>query len=326
MRKRMMIVAASLACGLSAQQEHTFQIQFQPAGRIGTDSEAGTMAKQHAELFLQNGAAGSTNATFSFISSEMSFDGKLVKGAPYSAEAVNESVQTLSDGNRIVHKTSSLLYRDSEGRTRNEINLAPIGAMVPEGGLPTIISINDPVAQVRYTLNSREKTAAKITTSYVVRDTTKAEIKSQVEAMQAKAQAEALHRGTMASHNGHAETVMIAPSGETLKPVAPPVTESLGKQTIEGVVAEGTRTTMTIAAGSIGNERDLQIVSERWYSPELQTVVMTKRSDPRLGESTYRLTNLRRGEPSPSLFQVPADYTIAPDRMMPRRAVEVVRP
>ena len=88
------------------------------------------------------------------------------------------------------------------------------------------------------------------------------------------------------------------------------VKEQLGKQTIEGVEAEGTRTTVTIPAGEIGNERAIEIVSERWYSPELQLVVMTRHSDPRFGETTYKLTNINRTEPVKSLFEVPAGYTV----------------
>jgi hypothetical protein len=93
-------------------------------------------------------------------------------------------------------------------------------------------------------------------------------------------------------------------------PNANEVKEELGKQNIEGVEAEGTRTTVTIPAGEIGNERAIEIVSERWYSPELQLVVMTRHSDPRSGETTYKLTNINRSEPAKSLFEVPADYTI----------------
>jgi len=88
------------------------------------------------------------------------------------------------------------------------------------------------------------------------------------------------------------------------------VKDQLGKQIIEGVEAEGTRTTVTIPAGEIGNERPIEIVSERWYSPELQLVVMTRHSDPRFGETTYKLTNINRTEPAKTLFEVPADYTI----------------
>jgi hypothetical protein len=86
--------------------------------------------------------------------------------------------------------------------------------------------------------------------------------------------------------------------------------ESLGKQTVEGVQAEGTRSVVTIAAGEIGNDRPIEIASERWFSPDLQTVVMTRRSDPRFGDTTYKLTNVRREEPVRSLFDVPADYSV----------------
>ena len=86
--------------------------------------------------------------------------------------------------------------------------------------------------------------------------------------------------------------------------------ESLGKQVMEGVEVEGTRETMTIAAGEIGNELPIQIVFERWYSPELQLVVMSKHTDPRVGENTYHLTGINRSEPSRTLFELPSDYTI----------------
>ena len=86
--------------------------------------------------------------------------------------------------------------------------------------------------------------------------------------------------------------------------------ESLGGQTIEGVWAEGTRTTRTIPAGTIGNDQPIKIVSETWYSQDLQTVVLSTHRDPRTGESTFRLTNIQRSEPAASLFQVPAGYTV----------------
>jgi TonB family protein len=87
--------------------------------------------------------------------------------------------------------------------------------------------------------------------------------------------------------------------------------ESLGKQLIEGVQAEGTRTTVTLTAGEIGNELPIAIINERWYSPELQTTIMSRQMDPRFGETVYRMTNIDRGEPDKSLFEVPADYTVS---------------
>src|SRR6266446_238281 len=86
--------------------------------------------------------------------------------------------------------------------------------------------------------------------------------------------------------------------------------ESLGTQAINGVNAEGTRITRTIPAGQIGNDKPIQVVFERWYSPDLQIVVKSTRSDPRFGTTTYALTNLQRAEPAAGLFTVPADYTV----------------
>jgi hypothetical protein len=84
----------------------------------------------------------------------------------------------------------------------------------------------------------------------------------------------------------------------------------LGQQMIGGVMAEGTRATTVIAAGAIGNDQEIKIVSEEWRSPELQVLVMTRHSDPRSGETTYRLSNIVRAEPGAGLCEVPADYTI----------------
>src|SRR5262245_35194151 len=95
-------------------------------------------------------------------------------------------------------------------------------------------------------------------------------------------------------------------------------TDSLGKQVIEGVEAEGARTTFTIPAGEIGNTLPIEVVDETWYSPELQVVVMSRRRDPRFGETTYRLTNLNRSEPDRALFEVPADYTVKESSILPK--------
>jgi hypothetical protein len=45
------------------------------------------------------------------------------KNAPFSGEMVSESIQTLADGNRIVHRTNTIIYRDGEGRIRRETSL-----------------------------------------------------------------------------------------------------------------------------------------------------------------------------------------------------------
>src|SRR5262249_41683095 len=99
---------------------------------------------------------------FVFVTSDFVFDGQPVKGAPYSAQAVNESTQTLSDGNRIVNKSTSSIYRDSEGRTRREQTLRAFGPFAAGADAPQTISIIDPVAGVSYVLDPRTHIARKM--------------------------------------------------------------------------------------------------------------------------------------------------------------------
>lgn len=266
--------------------------------------------------------------TFLFVSSEMSIDGKLVKGAPYSAQAINESVQTLAGGNRIVRQNTSMVYRDSEGRTRREQTISVVGPYAAAGGPKQTTFINDPVAGVNYILDVTNRTARKLDYSSKIAAEKKMLDAKKIEAMRAKSgEGETIAIEKIAAERvaagggflydiktggemgpggpkpGGGFVMMRADSKNTRK-------ESLGKQTVEGVEADGTRVTTTIPAGEIGNEQPIEIVFESWYSPELQAVISSKHSDPRSGENTYRLTNINRTEPPHSLFEVPSDYTI----------------
>ena len=98
-------------------------------------------------------------------------------------------------------------------------------------------------------------------------------------------------------------------------------TESLGTREIGGLVAEGTRLTTTVPAGAIGNQKPILLVTERWTSTELKVPVLVIRRDPRLGDTTYRLTKVDRSEPPAHLFEVPAGYTVT-DEPRPRRPPE----
>ena len=250
--------------------------------------------------------------TFNFISGEMSFDGKLVKGAPYSAQVVTETTQTLSDGNRIVNRATASIYRDSEGRTRREQTLRTIGGFATAGDAPQMIFINDPVAQMSYVLDARTHVTRKMPFfRFEVRVPPPAEAGKTPSSTETRTPSP-----DSGESNGNVYVVTTPPAaggyrveyfggGKRAK------AESLGKQLIEGVQAEGTRTTVTLAAGEIGNELPIAIVNERWYSPELQTVVMSRQTDPRFGETVYRLTNIDRSEPDKSLFEVPGDYTVS---------------
>src|SRR5215203_991484 len=84
--------------------------------------EAGVMIKQRIMQGPEGAPPPPPDANFVFMASE-SFGGKVVKGAPYSGDAVTETIQTLADGNRIINRITSSVYRDSEGRTRREQSL-----------------------------------------------------------------------------------------------------------------------------------------------------------------------------------------------------------
>ncbi|MEK6334604.1 MAG: TonB family protein [Acidobacteriota bacterium] len=245
--------------------------------------------------------------TFNFISSEMSFDGKVVKNAPYSARAVTEVIQTLADGNRIVNKSTAALFRDSEGRTRREQKLRTIGPFATADDPPQTIFIYDPVGQISYVLDARSKTARKMPSfRFEVSVGGQGEVGKTYERTPAPSgQAEG-------SGNVYVYTSPPAGSGVRMEYYGGRGAKqtSLGKQTMEGVEVEGTRNTFTIPAGEIGNDLPIEIINERWYSAALQTVVMSRQSDPRFGETVYRLTNVDRSEPDKSLFEIPGDYTV----------------
>jgi len=209
--------------------------------------------------------------------------GKVVTGAPFSAVAVSETMQTLADGNHISRKTQTNLFRDSQGRFRKEVTLPAIGPLATSEGPRSFVMINDPVAEQNFILHPEEKTAEKMGKPF---GRMKGVLKDKAASWEAKA----------------------AASGNFKK-------EDLGTQTIAGVSAQGTRYTRIIPAGQIGNEKPVTIVSEHWYSSDLQLTVMNKRSDPRFGDTSYTLTNIQRSEPAASLFAVPSDYTVQEGHM-----------
>jgi len=230
--------------------------------------------------------------------------GQTVKGAPYAAEVVTEAAQTLADGNRIVQKTTGRVYRDSEGRVRREDDRRSDG--------PTV-SITDPVAGKAYTLDPATRTARE-TPQLVVLNlaATLSTVKAAVDELAARGGGRTARTGGAGSGGGGA--AVGSRGGRGVARTGAIVEETLPDRMIEGVRATGVRKTTTIAAGAIGNERPIVVVSEEWTSPDLQVLVLTDHNDPRTGRSTYRLLQIDRTEPDPTLFRVPADYTIQPMR------------
>jgi hypothetical protein len=235
--------------------------------------------------------------------------GKVVKGAPYSAVASTEMMQLLSDGNQISHKMTSNIYRDSQGRTRREENFGGFGPLVINGSQPhSVVFISDPVSGSDYILEPENKVARKVPSlpanGIVTNKVFRTGVGGAVGAVGPV--------GPIVQVFGDSG---VAASSESQVQTA---TESLGQQTIEGLVTEGKRITTTIPAGAMGNQRPIATITEEWFSSELQVAVLSTTKDPRIGETTYRLTNIQRAEPSATLFAVPADYAIKDfDRVPP---------
>jgi hypothetical protein len=240
-------------------------------------------------VYQQAGAIGVTSGG-AIAGFGIPFTGRSVTGSPFSGTEQRHSLQVLGDGTRIERNDTSQISRDSEGRVRME-------TMPANGEGRAMVTIQDPVAGVTYLLDPTQKTANKM---------------------------------PMPSGKGVSSLSPIPPPGGPVffsatgtgpgpivinrvpveKGAGAPAEESLEAQSINGVTAKGTRTTIDIPAGQIGNDRAFQVVNERWYSDDLQMVVKSSNSDPRFGTTTYELTNINRAEPDPTLFQIPADYTV----------------
>lgn len=323
MQKTILIAGVALA-GLSAQEPHVVQ-------------------SDRVRVMAAPALPGPSLGTFTWMSAETSFEASTVKGMPFTGDFVTENTQTLADGNRIKNSNTTSYARDGEGRTRREVTIDSIGPFTGGAARKTVF-IHDPVAMVDYVLDPQEKTVRKIITGPpTARLAAPAKEMQRKEIMIHSADGVKGETSTMVFERrtegpkdvmvagGGPGTVMIQraplPEGMVMQGEAGAVmkfrtaldgpqnnvkfkNEPLGKRMIEGVEAEGTRTTLTIPAGEIGNDLPLETVSERWYSNELKTVVLTTRKDPRTGESVYRLANLQRGEPARQLFEAPPDYKV----------------
>jgi hypothetical protein len=208
-------------------------------------------------------------------------DGRTVTGSPFSAQIVSTSTQTLGDGSHISRSVNATVARDSQGRTYRQQVMQSLGP-VSTTGSKTVVFLRDPVAHTSHVISMDSKTA---TLSNMPQH----------------------ERGP---HGNPQASTSPQPEARTRPQHKGETVESLGSQMMEGVMAEGTRITHTIPAGSVGNEHELKIVSETWYSKDLQTVVMSKHTDPRVGESIFKLTNITRAEPDATLFQVPAGFKV----------------
>lgn len=268
-----------------------------------------------------------------------------VKNAPYSAQVVSERLQQLPDGNQIERRTSTASYRDSQGRTRQEVRDAK--------GELRIVTINDPVGGATWILTPATRTAQKLPPRADIARQAGAAARARIEQLRKEGRIPRIERETAAvgdagepatihverDSDGSREAVrvirvqragpgaagpgpqpgpmfgpqlgnIIANAAGDAKWATKATSRDLGTREFDGVRAEGKLRSYEIPAGEVGNRNPIVVADETWHSPELQVTVYSKHSDPRSGDYVYRLEGLKRGEPDAALFTVPSDYKV----------------
>lgn len=211
-----------------------------------------------------------------------------IAGVPYSAEYVPESVQTLADGTHITRRQNGQkVWRDSQGRTRTQRDLGPEPRLSDNGAF-TLTEIDDPVGGFFYVLDDQNKVAYRLV--YVAPP-----VRQVVPQTPAK-----IHVSCQAQNARSARPQCIS--------------EEIPPRDIEGVMADGWRTTQTIAVGVAGNDRPMVTTDETWYSPELQMTVLSKHFDPREGQTVRRWIHISRMEPDISMFTSPPGYLVVDEK------------
>ena len=220
------------------------------------------------------------------------------KGRPYSAETIMEKDQSLADGNHIHTEMHGKIFRDAEGRTRQEMELRS-----PDGSQRVIITIEDPIAGIYVHLEPESKTATLY--GYGLGG-----IGTPVPAAASHAKTRPQPTAALsASSNAATRTRSLSGVGAGISGAVTTEVEQLGTMVIEGLTVSGTRLTITRPAGAAGNDQPIVSSHETWFSNDQQIDVLTVFKHPQMGESTYKLVNIHVGDPDPLLFQIPADYT-----------------
>ena len=307
MTKRMIGTVAALtmaAAGLHAQGGGGVGVGVGVGG-----GRAGSALGPFIEQFQQAGtfSAVGVGRSGAMITSDINHT---VTGRPVSGMEERKSTQKLEDGTLIETSESQLFFRDSAGRTRTEM---------PRQKRIVIV---DPVARVQITLNTETKTANRINTPAVMVDAVRGTEPATAMARAAKEASAVQFAGGAYTFtlSDSATATTITTDGAVSAPamVRRTVTgtnenmkhEDVGVESLNGVLATHSRDTLTIPQGQIGNDRDIHVVNERWYSDDLQMLVKTENADPRFGKNTYELTNVSRDEPNATLFQIPGDYVV----------------
>ena len=250
-----------------------------------------------------------------------------VKNAPFSADVITQYDRTLDKGGRIHRESRGRIYRDSQGRMRTESQPSAVQSSAEKSDR---ITITDPLQQVIIYLNPKDKTAtilhfgemgpsAPVTSAKQSKPKEKSTIHFGGQPGIGSGPADNIGVPPVPTGQGNAASNAAIPSPDVTSPgmSATTFTNSagatvvpLGTKYLEGVNATGTRTTRTINAGTMGNDRPIVCISDTWISSDLKVTVLAETDDGQAGRSTMRLVNIVRSEPNTALFQIPADYTV----------------
>ena len=304
---------------------------------------AALLAGLSAPALAEDTQGRASDGAMTFHFDKMEFDARsgvavmrsnIVKSAPYSAQMVTEFAQALADGNQIATRRTTMTYRDSAGRTRQEIR--------DDKGDVVTVTINDPVSGTNLVLHPQNRTAVRINLAATARaaaDAAQAKIDRMrkdgtlpagseeiiVKRVQGIDDAERqriqrdvrIQVSRALAENGTAQRsaqMQVAPlmngAFADVKWSTKATTKDLGTRDFGGIKAEGKLRSYEIPAGAIGNRNAIVVADETWTAPDLQVTVYTKHSDPRSGDVVFRLDNVKREEPAAALFTVPADYTV----------------
>ncbi|MBV8844070.1 MAG: hypothetical protein JO307_14775 [Bryobacterales bacterium] len=238
------------------------------------------------------------------------FGNNVVKGKPFSATEERHSVQVLANGTRIENTQSNRLYRDNDGRTRIDDMSGVIRIVDPVAGYRLELNPTTKVAQRSSLLAFRLNVLGNVVDTLTIYgkkigdgrgSTAGARSPGDQAADSATASVRENEARLAQMQSQRAQTLALSKGGDT---------KSLGNQNVNGVWSQGTRTTVTIPKGQIGNDREIKVVTEQWFSNDLGLLVKSSNSDPRFGDTAYQLANIVQAPPDPSLFQIPADYRI----------------
>jgi len=193
-------------------------------------------------------------------------------GQPFSGRSTTEWTRTLDDGSVVTTHLFAMVARDGHGRIYRETR--------------NFVPLNSDKEPRRYQFKIMDPTTHTLTICMV-----------------------ATRSCSLTNYS--------VSTSFTLRPVGPfdngkrtLARESLGNDVMDGINVVGSRETVTISAGVIGNSQALAITREFWYSPELQVNLAITRKDPREGTQVVRVQEVSRSEPDPNLFRVPEGYAV----------------